>query len=128
MILFLYNKHSLRLSEQAKLKISERIKSEIIQSDNGSARERLAAERRMEVYKELADAQISDIVNSVLAMKVVDESVLESSYATKHNMLPSSEGIVSQGLPPDSMFQSSTDTEQKFNMAIDHYYKESMMK
>ena len=95
MILYFYYRHSIRLSQQAKEKISERIKSEMIQSDNTSTRERLAAKKRMEVWKELADAQISEIVNSVLAMKVVDESVLESSFATKHNLVPSSDEIVS---------------------------------
>ena len=75
-----YYKHGNRLSEQATKILTNKLTNNLQKTNfKDETEERLAAIRRFNVYKELADAQIRHVLSTMLTLKVVDEAALDSS-------------------------------------------------
>mmetsp|Transcript_35886 Transcript_35886/g.43870 ORF Transcript_35886/g.43870 Transcript_35886/m.43870 type:complete len:126 (+) Transcript_35886:759-1136(+) len=84
LILYSYLRHARKLSNKATQMVVNNL-NQSFSSKSDEVQERLTVSRKLSVYKELADEQIRKVIVSMLTLKVVDESILESSMTVTEN-------------------------------------------
>lgn len=71
------------------------------ETDPNEEQNRLAASRRFEVYKELADQHIQQVLESMLTIKKVDRGEIDQILASK--MIEDAEDTVTENSATDSL-------------------------
>ena len=117
LILYSYHKQGYRISREAAQRMTRALRSSLYEEeDKNDAQvdtdERLAAIRRFVVYKELADAQIRQILGTMLSLKKVEQTILESTMSEHIVYSESEAGEVSNEVPSDSLFQDSLNSDE----------------
>ena len=80
-----YHRYGKKLSSEASQVVTQQLRLDMQHSETDSSEEqnRLAASRRFEVYKELADQHIQQVLESMLTIKKVDEDEMKQILASK---------------------------------------------